>query len=108
MKTLSYAITVCNEHVELERLLDLINQHIRPQDEIVVQMDKLATDEVRLVADKYNVGAPYEYHRISCTLNNDFATFKNNLKDHCSRDYIFFIDADEYPSNQLIEQSRAS
>jgi hypothetical protein len=103
MKTISYAITACNEHVELERLLDQINKHIRPQDEIVVQMDRLATDEVRLVADKYNVGNLYEYHRISYMLNNDFATFKNNLKDHCSRDYIFFIDADEYLSDQLIE-----
>lgn len=103
MKTISYAITAYNEHAELERLLDQINKHIRPEDEIVVQMDRLATDEVKLVADKYNVGTLYEYHRISCMLNNDFATFKNNLKDHCSRDYIFFIDADEYLSNQLIE-----
>jgi hypothetical protein len=68
MKTISYAITAYNEHVELERLLDQINKHIRPEDEVVVQMDRLATDEVKLVTDKYNVGTLYEYHRISCLL----------------------------------------
>lgn len=103
MKTISYAITACNEHVELERLLNQLDRHIHPQDEIVVQLDTTATKEVAEVAEKYNVGTRYEYHRISASLNNDFASFKNNLKNHCSRDYIFFIDADEYLSNQLLE-----
>jgi Glycosyl transferase family 2 len=102
MVTISYAITACNEHIELERLLDQINKHIRPQDEIVVQMDRSATDEVKLVADKYNVGALYEYHRISFSLDNDFASFKNHLSSICSRDYIFQIDADEYPNRELL------
>ena len=103
MKTISYAITACNEHVELERLLDQLNKYIRPEDEIVVQLDTTATDEVAKVAEKYNVGSKYEYHRVYASLNGDFASFKNNLKNHCSRDYIFFIDADEYLSDQLIQ-----
>jgi glycosyltransferase involved in cell wall biosynthesis len=102
MIKLSYAITACNEHVELERLLDQLNKHIRPEDEIVVQLDSTATDEVKKVAEKYNVGGFYEYHRIMCSLNSDFATFKNNLKDHCTREFIVFIDADEYLSEQLL------
>jgi glycosyltransferase involved in cell wall biosynthesis len=102
MPTISYAITACNEHVELERLLDQLNEHIRPEDEIVVQLDNTATDEVKKVAELYNVGASYEYHRITFGLNGDFASFKNNLKEHCSKDYIFQIDADEYLSDQLI------
>ena len=36
-------------------------------------------------------------------LNNDFATFKNNLKGICTKDYIFQIDADEFLSEELIE-----
>ena len=35
-------------------------------------------------------------------LNNNFAAFKNNLKDNCSGDYIFQIDADEYPEEYLM------
>ena len=103
MPTISYAITACNEHVELERLLDHLNEHIQNKDEIVVQLDTTATEEVKRVAKKYNVGTRYEYHRIFFGLDNDFASFKNNLKAHCSRDYIFQIDADEYLSTQLIE-----
>jgi hypothetical protein len=102
MPTISYAITACNEHVELERLLNQLNESIRLEDEIVVQLDVTATAEVKAVAEKYNVGALYEYHRIQATLNNDFASFKNNLSEHCTRDYIFQIDADEYPNPELI------
>jgi len=103
MPTISFAISACNEHVELERLLDQLNKHIRPEDEILVQLDITATAEVKAVAEKYNVGTKYDYHRIFFGLNNDFASFKNNLKEHCTKDYIFQIDADEYLSDQLIE-----
>jgi hypothetical protein len=103
MPSISYAITACNEHVELERLLDLLVTKIRPEDEIVVQLDSTATSEVKLVAGRYGVGSDYEYHRIFSSLNNDFAAFKNNLSAHCTRDYTFQIDADEYPHLYLLE-----
>ena len=102
MPSISYAITACNEHVELERLLDQLNKHLRPEDEIMLQLDSNATEEVKKVAVKYNIGTDYEYHRIWYPLNNDFASFKNHLKSICSRDYIFQIDADEYLSDTLI------
>lgn len=102
MPSISYAITACNEHAELERLLDQLNEHIRPEDEIMLQLDRGATKEVEKAAIKYNIGTDYEYHRIWFPLDNDFASFKNNLKRHCTRDYIFQIDADEYLSNTLI------
>ena len=47
MPTISYAITACNEHVELDRLLEILTESIRPEDEIVIQLDKTATVEVR-------------------------------------------------------------
>jgi glycosyltransferase involved in cell wall biosynthesis len=103
MPTISYAITACNEHAELERLLEQLDNNIRDIDEVVIQLDTTATDEVKAVADKYNVmGSKCEYHRIIFGLNGDFASFKNNLKSHCTRDYIFQIDADEYISENLI------
>jgi hypothetical protein len=97
MPSISYAITACNEHVELERLLSQLSSSIRDEDEIVVQMDLNATDEVANVVRKYNLLKTYY------PLSNDFASFKNNLKNICTKEYIFQIDADEYLSDQLIE-----
>ena len=96
MSSISYAITACNEHVELERLLNQLTEYIRPEDEIVVQMDLTATEEVVSVVEKYNL-IKYYY-----SLNKDFASFKNNLKSLCTKDYIFQIDADEYLSEELL------
>ena len=96
MPSISYAITACNEHVELERLLNQLTEYIRPEDEIVVQMDTTATNEVASVVEKYNL-IKYYY-----SLNKDFASFKNNLKGLCTKDYIFQIDADEYLSEELL------
>jgi len=101
MTTISFAITTCNEHIELERLLKQIISIIKPGDEIIVQLDNTATPKVKEVAEKYNIGYKFEYHRIYASLNGDFATFKNNLKKHCTRDWIFFIDADEFLGDDL-------
>ena len=35
-------------------------------------------------------------------LNKDFATFKNNALKHCTKDWIFLIDADEYFTDELL------
>jgi len=96
MPSISYAITACNEHVELNRLLSQLTEYIRPEDEIVVQMDITATDEVKAVVNKYRLMNYFH------PLNKDFATFKNNLKGLCTKDYIFQIDADEYLSEELL------
>jgi len=96
MPTISYAITACNEHEELERLLLLLDLHIQDEDEIVVQLDTSSTDEVRKVLENFAIKV------IEFPLNNDFASFKNNLSQHCDRDYIFQIDADEFPKVELI------
>ena len=103
MTTISFAITACNEHVELERLLDQLITIVKPDDEIMVQLDNTATPEVKKVAEKYNVGHKFEYHRIYSSLDGDFASFKNNIKAHCTRDWVFFIDADEYLSDGLAD-----
>ena len=96
MPTISYAITACNEHEELERLLLLLDLHIQHEDEIIVQLDTSATDEVRKVLENFAIKV------IEFPLNNDFASFKNNLSKHCDRDYIFQIDADEFPKVELL------
>jgi cellulose synthase/poly-beta-1,6-N-acetylglucosamine synthase-like glycosyltransferase len=94
---ISYAIPVCNEHVELKKLLSFLLKHIDENDEIVVQCDKgNTTPEVYKVLDSLNQSY------IEFPLNGHFSNFKNNLKEHCTGDWIFQIDADELPHELLI------
>jgi glycosyltransferase involved in cell wall biosynthesis len=96
---ISYAITVCNEAQELDRLVSFLIKHKRDEDEIVVQSDEgNTTPEVHLVLNNHDDVIKV----IEFPLNKDFASFKNNLKDNCTGDYIFQIDADEYPDPDLV------
>jgi hypothetical protein len=109
MKTISYAITVCNEHEELDRLLTQLVKYKRPEDEIVVQMDVLQNDITTLPEDKKKVLGyimnlqEQGYIRVILhSLNNDFALFKNNSKKNTKKDYYFCLDADEYLTDTLM------
>ena len=100
--TISYAITVHNELEEITKLLDFLNNKIREEDEIVIQYDEGGvTQEVLQYLDIME-----KMHGIKIfgfPLNKDFASYKNNLKSHCTKDYIFQIDADEIPHEVMIE-----
>ena len=107
---ISYAVTVCNEFIEIQRLITFLLQHKRPQDEIVVQMDLTLDDIKNHPEDKRQVHSYLMKHNAQgnirlafCPLNNDFAAFKNNLTQHCTGDYIFQIDADEIPCTLILE-----
>ena len=96
---ISYAIPVCNEWMQLEYLLSYLFKHKREQDEIVVQCDKgNTTPSVYQVLKEYKD----KIQIIEFPLNGAFASFKNNLKNNCSGDYVFQIDADEYPEEYLM------
>jgi glycosyltransferase involved in cell wall biosynthesis len=98
MPSISYAITACNEAEELIRLLNQLSGVIRKgEDEIVVQLDTTATMKMLYIIDEYP-----SVKKITFGLNNDFSSFKNNLKSYCTKDYIFQIDADEYLSEELL------
>ena len=102
---ISYAIPVCNEHIELEKLLSFLLEHIDENDEIVVQCDQgNTTHEVHQVLGTFKApkGLKDPLKVITFPLNGHFSNFKNNLKDHCSGDWIFQIDADELPHESLI------
>lgn len=97
---ISYAIPVCNEDRELDRLLAQLLFHETPNMEVVVQCDQGNTTlEVYKVLDKYSAFIRV----IEFPLKGNFAAFKNNLKKHCTGDWIFQIDADEYLSDSLIK-----
>ena len=101
---ISYAIPVCNEYKEIEYLLKYLTKHKRKQDEIVVQCDQgNTTPEVYKVLQELTENTDVSYTLIEFPLNNNFSSFKNNLKDNCKGDYIFQIDADEYPEEYLMK-----
>ena len=97
---ISYAIPVCNEDKELDRLLAQLLFHETPNMEVVVQCDQGNTSpEVYRILDKYSAFI----HVIQFPLKGNFAAFKNNLKKHCTGAWIFQVDADEYLSDSLIK-----
>jgi len=101
---ISYAITVCNEHIELSRLITLLSKHVRLEDDIVIQCDQdNTTPEVYSTLQEFTEFDNLDYKLIEFPLNNNFAAYKNNLNSHCSGDWIFQIDADEYPDSYLVE-----
>ena len=98
--SIRYALTFCNEQIELEKLLSFLHEHIDENDEIVVQCDKgNTTPEVDKVLSTWQ-GGPLKV--IHFPLDGHFSNFKNNLKNHCTGDWIFQIDADELPHESLI------
>lgn len=100
--TISYAITVCNELEEITKLVDFLSTKINKEDEIVIQYDEQSvTPEV---LEYLNLQKMMHNHTIiGFPLNKDFASFKNNLKSNCTKDYIFQIDADEIPHEVLVD-----
>ena len=103
---ISYAIPVCNEHIELEKLLLFLISYIDDEDEIVVQCDQgNTTPEVDKVLHSFKapIGLKDPLKIIHFPLKGHFAKFKNNLKEHCTGDWIFQIDADELPHESLIQ-----
>ena len=95
---ISYAVTVCNELTEVERLLTQLLAQKHSEDEVVVLYDNNGTKEVldylqtvegiKLVWDNFD---------------GHFADWKNKLTALCTGDFVFQIDADEYLPNEFID-----
>jgi len=98
---ISYGITVHNEAEELQKLLDVLNKNIDKKDEIVVCVDG-DDEKVEAVLGEYlSENKAIVYKR---KLNGNFAEHKNSVIEKASGDYVFHIDADEYPNKILIQQ----
>ena len=102
---ISYGITVYNETDELNRLLEILIHKTDEEDEIVICVDG-DYDGVRFVLDSWtqqyaHVKMIKVYQR---KLDKDFASHKNSVIENSSGDYIFHIDADEYPHEILLSQ----
>ena len=98
---ITYAITVHNEVDELERLLSKLLVGIKEQDEVVICVDG-NHECVRDVIKLYSIDSRViHYDR---KLDGNFADHKNSVIEKSSGDFIFHIDADEYPNKTLLEQ----
>jgi hypothetical protein len=98
---ISYGLTVCNEHIELNNLLNYLSGRIDSEDEIVVVYDQnRVTEEVKSVLNLF-IRENYSFHPFNFQQN--FLENKNYMNSKCSGDYIFQIDADEIPEEFLLE-----
>ena len=101
---ISYAITVCNEFLEIQRLLSLLLNNKRQQDEIVVLVDLSKNKPTsELLSYLHELSFEDCITLIEDNFNRHFADWKNKLTKSCKGDYIFQIDADEIPNISLIE-----
>jgi hypothetical protein len=92
--TVSYALTVCNEFVEIQRLVHFLLRHKRIQDNIVILYDEANGDpEIENFLRSHSVNGEFSWHKAK--FEGHFADWKNKLTSFCNGDYIFQIDADE-------------
>jgi hypothetical protein len=99
---ISYAITVCNEFLEIQRLVQFLLRHKRLEDNIVILFDEVNGDpEVEAFLRSHSINGEFAWHKAK--FNRHFADWKNKLTSLCSGDYIFQIDADEIPHQTLVE-----
>ena len=98
---ISYAITVCNEEVEIQRLVTLLLKHKELQDEIVITYDtKNGSKEVK----DFLFNREEDFKLAPFNFLGNFSDLKNHTKECCKGDYIFHLDADEIPHEFLMEQ----
>ena len=99
---ISYAITVCNEFVEIQNLVSFLLKHKRHEDEIVILYD-IANGEEGIEQYLRAKSVNCEIAWMPGEFEGHFADWKNKLNKMCSGDYIFQIDADEIPNEALIK-----
>jgi hypothetical protein len=99
---ISYAITVKDELIELDKLLFRLQEYKRDKDEIVVVYDSTngSSNVEQYLRSKTVVSSPFRWH--SFEFKNNFSELKNYITQQCTGDYIFQIDADEFPNKYLI------
>lgn len=100
--TISYLITVCDESEELQRLLYKLL--LKDNDEVVIVYDSnRVTSKVLDVIDKYKSIQQGRCSSNSFDFKGDFSEYKNFGKSLCKNDWVLQIDADEYLSDDLME-----
>ena len=112
---ISYAITVCDEFIEIQRLVNFLIQNKDTEDEIVVQMD-LSVDDLKNISEEkrqihiylMKLNSQGSIRVVFYPLNNDFAKFKNHLTEECKGDWIIQLDADEMITETFLKYVKES
>jgi len=105
---ISYGITVHNEADELNRLLETLIHKTDVEDEIVICVDgndEKVQEVIMSWVQQYgsdDIDKKKDIIVYNRKLENDFAAHKNSVIEKSTGDYIFHIDADEYPSDALL------
>jgi len=100
---ISYAICVCNEHLELNSLLSFLSRVADNEDEINILVDSgKVTDEVRAVLKKFEKRIVVNERKFC----GNFSKHRNYHITKCKGEYIFVLDADEIPQEALIKNIR--
>lgn len=102
MSSISWCVSACNEHAELDKLLNQLVTYIDSEDELILLIDESkVTSEVSQVISKYRAVYP-TLKLIGANLGGDFSTFKNRFVETALRDFIVQIDADEFLSDSIL------
>lgn len=97
---ISYLVSCKNEGYQLQMLLEQLYKY-KDDNECVI-LDDCTTDSDTLSVLN-NVRGNEFFHIYQHGLNNNYSAHKNHGKDLCIGQYIFQLDADEIPSNVLME-----
>ena len=99
---ISYAITVCDEFEEIQRLVNFLQKHKRFEDSIVVLYDiNKGHEGIEQFLRAKSVNCEIAW--LPGEFDGHFANWKNKLTEMCDGDWVFQIDADEIPHMDLIE-----
>lgn len=99
MIKLSYLITIHNETESLDSLLNVVSKYKDQNDEIIILDDFSNNQETLNILTKYN---KFITNHIKHSLNNNYGEHKNYGTANCKGEYIFQIDGDEVPREELI------
>jgi glycosyltransferase involved in cell wall biosynthesis len=100
---ISYGITVHNEADELNKLLEFLIHKTQEEDEIVIcddYSDGKTKEVITSWSQQYADAKVIKHYERK--LEGDFSAQKNSVIENCDGDYIFHIDADEIPHENLI------
>ena len=98
---ISYSILTHNETDSLLNLINFLMEHKDEEDEIVILDDYSDNEKTKEILD--SAVSIYEIKFEQRHLMKDYGGQKNHLKNMCSGDYIFNLDADELPNKWLIK-----
>ena len=98
---ISYSMLTHNETDSLLELIEFIAKHKDEEDEIVILDDYSDNEKTKEILE--TMCSIHEIKFEQRALLKNYAEQKNHLKNMCSGDYIFNLDADEKPNKFLME-----